>query len=98
MAALLLAAGTRGKRVALSGDARITLHPPWRGPFDDGGSGPGPEMRRIHALVYETLAGLTGKTSAAVEDDARRRLTLDAAEARAYGLVDHVDQLPSYLA
>src|SRR5262245_57723214 len=93
MAALLLAAGTPGKRVALSA-GRITLHPPCASLFDHEAASHEAGMGQINALVYQTLAHLTGRPPSAVESDARRGLTLTPAEACTYGFIDYVDELP----
>jgi ATP-dependent Clp protease, protease subunit len=93
MAALVLAAGTPGKRVALSA-ARVSLHAPWASPVANRTATHEAEMQRVAALVYRTLAQLTGQPLNVIEDDARLELTLNAVEARAYGFIDCVDRWP----
>ncbi|MGW4913864.1 ATP-dependent Clp protease proteolytic subunit [Streptomyces sp. NPDC004270] len=92
-AAVLLAAGTPGKRSVLPG-ARIVLQQP---------SLPQPvqgqpsdlviqaaELERIRALLEELLVRHTGRTPAQVHQDLERDLVLDAPAALAYGLVDRI--------
>ncbi|MFG3026349.1 ATP-dependent Clp protease proteolytic subunit [Streptomyces sp. NPDC048254] len=92
-AAVLLAAGTPGKRSVLPG-ARIVLQQP---------SLPQPvqgqpsdlaiqaaELDRIRALLEELLVRHTGRTPAQVNQDLERDLMLDAPAALAYGLVDRI--------
>ncbi|MEU9150379.1 ATP-dependent Clp protease proteolytic subunit [Streptomyces sp. NPDC048417] len=92
-AAVLLAAGTPGKRSVLPG-ARIVLQQP---------SLPQPvqgqpsdlviqaaELERIRTLLEEMLVRHTGRAPAQVHQDLERDLTLDAQAALAYGLVDRI--------
>ncbi|MFF7472023.1 ATP-dependent Clp protease proteolytic subunit [Streptomyces sp. NPDC008092] len=92
-AAVLLAAGTPGKRSVLPG-ARIVLQQP---------SLPEPvqgqpsdlfiraaELDRVRAMVEGMLVRHTGRTAEQVHQDLERDLVLDAPEALAYGLVDRV--------
>ncbi|MFL5737873.1 MAG: ATP-dependent Clp protease proteolytic subunit [Actinomycetota bacterium] len=90
--ATLLAAGAAGKRHALP-NARILLHQP------HGGLEGTSEDIRIHAAEFartrrrqeEILAGHTGQPLEKVVEDLDRDFILEAEEARAYGVVDHVD-------
>jgi len=92
MAALLLAAGTRGKRFALP-HARIVLHQPWMG----GRGGQATDIR-IHAeevlrLRHQTsrlLAEHTGQEFEQVDNDVERDRYLNAQEALEYGIIDRV--------
>jgi ATP-dependent Clp protease protease subunit len=92
-AAVLLAAGTPGKRFALPG-ARILLQQP---------SLPEPlqgqpsdllihaeELTRVRALLEELLARHTGRSPEQVHEDLERDLILDAQGALEYGLVDAI--------
>jgi ATP-dependent Clp protease protease subunit len=91
--AILLAAGTKGKRFAtkssliclgqLNNDmlsysdlttAKINFE----------------VLKRDNKKIFETLAKLTGKTSARVHKDCERKMFLNAKQAKRYGLVDHV--------
>ncbi|MHC4599926.1 MAG: ATP-dependent Clp protease proteolytic subunit [Planctomycetota bacterium] len=91
MAALLLTAGTRGKRYALP-HAQIMIHQPWGRV-----AGVASEIH-IHAeeMLYcrkrmnELLAKHTGQTEERVNADSDRDRYLSAAEALDYGMVDEV--------
>ncbi|MGW0118658.1 ATP-dependent Clp protease proteolytic subunit [Streptomyces sp. NPDC003327] len=92
-AAVLLAAGTPGKRMTLPG-ARVTLRQPAldepaRGQIDDLDL-QARELLRLRALMTGLLAGHTGRTREQVEADLDRLTVLDAQGAVAYGLVDAV--------
>jgi ATP-dependent Clp protease, protease subunit len=90
-AAVLLAAGTKGKRFALP-HARILLHQPWGGA---GGQASDVEIQakeilRMRDLLNEMLAQDTGTTADKVAADTDRDFILTAAEAVEYGVVDEV--------
>ncbi|MEV4940961.1 ATP-dependent Clp protease proteolytic subunit [Streptomyces zaomyceticus] len=92
-AAVLLAAGTPGKRMALPG-SRITLRQPsvdepTRGQLSDLDL-QAREMIRLRALLAGMLTEATGQTPERVDADLDRLTVLDAPAAVAYGLVDHV--------
>ncbi|MEV5846661.1 ATP-dependent Clp protease proteolytic subunit [Streptomyces sp. NPDC051985] len=92
-AAVLLAAGTPGKRSVLPG-ARVVLQQP---------SLPEPvrgqpsdlviraaELERVRTMLEAMLVRHTGRTPEQIHQDLERDLVLDAREALAYGLVDRV--------
>jgi ATP-dependent Clp protease protease subunit len=90
-AAVLLAAGTPGKRLALP-HARILLHQPW-------GSGGGQatdieiqarEILRMRDLLNEILSSHTGQPVEKVAKDTDRDYVLEAQEAKDYGIIDEV--------
>ena len=90
-AAVLLAAGTPGKRFALP-HSRILLHQP-----SGGAEGQSvdieiqaKEILRMRDLLNEILAEKTGKTPEQVDADTDRDFILDAEAAKAYGLVDEI--------
>jgi len=97
MASLLLAAGTKGKRFALS-NTRIMIHQPL-----DGVEGQASdlairakEILYLKSLLNRLLAELTGQPLKRIEVDTDRDFYLSAQEAKAYGLVDQVvNHLPS---
>lgn len=94
-AAVLLAAGTPGRRLALPG-ARIVLQQPamdepLRGQPSDLDIHAG-ELLRQRDLVVDLLAEHTGQSRERTDADIDRTTVLDAAGALAYGLVDHVVQ------
>ena len=90
--ATLLASGAAGKRHALP-NARVLLHQP------HGGLQGTSEDIRIHAAEFartrrrqeEILAEHTGQPIEKIVADLDRDFILEADEAKAYGVVDHVD-------
>ncbi|MCF8524518.1 MAG: ATP-dependent Clp protease proteolytic subunit [Aquiluna sp.] len=92
-AAVLLAAGAKGKRLALP-NARVLIHQPATG---GGGSGQASdieiqarEIMRMREWLEETLAKHTGQNIAKVNKDIDRDKILTAQEALEYGLIDQV--------
>jgi ATP-dependent Clp protease protease subunit len=90
-AAVLLAAGAPGKRLALP-HARILLHQPW-------GSGGGQatdieiqarEILRMKDLLNQILARHTGQPLERIEKDTDRDYVLEADQAKEYGIIDEV--------
>ncbi|AKJ14637.1 Clp protease ClpP [Streptomyces incarnatus] len=92
-AALLLAAGTPGKRFTLPGARMVIEQPqlpePMQGQFSDLLI-QAEELARMRTVAEEMLARHTGRTAEQVRRDLERDLVLDAAGAVAYGLVDAV--------
>jgi len=91
-AAVLLAAGTKGKRMALP-HSRIMLHQP------SGQTGYGQvtdlelaakEILRMRDLLEELLAQHTGQTVERIHIDTDRDFVMEANEALAYGIIDDV--------
>lgn len=91
MGAVLLAAGTKGKRYALP-NARIMIHQPWGGVQGQASdiSIQAREILRLKDRLNEILAHHCGKTLETIEKDTDRDRFLSADEAKAYGLVDDV--------
>ncbi|MGW6458936.1 ATP-dependent Clp protease proteolytic subunit [Streptomyces sp. NPDC055078] len=94
-AALLLAAGAPGKRLALPG-ARIVVREP---AFDEPVQGQpsdleiqAAELLRLRAQLTRLLARHTGRTPERISADLERDTFLDAEAAKRYGLVDHIIQ------
>ena len=90
-AAVLLAAGTKGKRFALA-NARVLIHQPYS---EGGGQGSDIEIQarevlRMRALLEQMLAKHTGRGEEDVRRDIERDKILTAEEAVEYGLVDQV--------
>jgi ATP-dependent Clp protease protease subunit len=90
-AAVLLAAGTKGKRLALP-HARVLLHQPW-------GSGSGQatdieiqakEIMRMRDLLEDILVEHTGQPKEKLNRDTDRDFVLSAHEAKEYGIIDEV--------
>jgi ATP-dependent Clp protease protease subunit len=91
MGAVLLAAGTPGKRFALP-HARIMIHQPSGGA--DGTAADiniqAREILRMRVILNEILARHTGQPVDRVERDSDRDFFMSADEAKAYHLVDEV--------
>lgn len=91
LGALLLAAGTKGKRFALP-HARIMIHQPWggvRGAAADI-SIQAKEILRLRDKLNEILAKHTGQPLERIQKDTDRDYFMSAEEAKEYGLVDEV--------
>jgi ATP-dependent Clp protease protease subunit len=91
MGALLLAAGTKGKRHALP-HSRIMIHQPWggiQGTAEDI-SIQAEEILRLKKNLNNILAKHTGQEVKRIEKDADRDYFMSADEAKAYGVVDEV--------
>jgi len=91
-AAVLLAAGTPGKRAALP-NARVLIHQPATGGVQGQVSDleiQAKEIERMRKLMEETLARHTGKSAEQVRIDTDRDKILTAEEAKEYGIVDQV--------
>ncbi|MBM7169229.1 ATP-dependent Clp protease proteolytic subunit [Streptomyces sp. G44] len=92
-AAVLLAAGTPGKRHALPG-ARILIHQPSFSEPIHGQAGDlaiqADEILRTRELLEELLARHTGQSRERITADIERDKILDAPAAVAYGLVDRI--------
>jgi len=91
-AAVLLAAGTKGKRLALP-NSRILIHQPQT----EGTYGQASDLEiqaneilRLRSLLEEMLAEQTGKSVEEISHDIERDKILTAEQAVAYGLVDNV--------
>ena len=91
MGAILLAAGTKGKRFALP-NARIMMHQPWGGTQGAAAdiSIQAKEILRMRDKIEEILAKHTGQSLDKIKKDTDRDYFLSAEEAKAYGLVDEV--------
>jgi ATP-dependent Clp protease protease subunit len=92
-AALLLAAGTPGKRFALPG-ARLVLRQPALQEPVEGQAGDlaiqAEELIRIRARMEDMLVRHTGRSAEQVRADIERDKVLDAQAAVDYGLVDRI--------
>jgi ATP-dependent Clp protease protease subunit len=91
MGALLLTAGTKGKRFSLP-NSRIMIHQPW-----GGAQGTAEdihiqarELKTLKRTLIDILAKHTGQPTAKVEVDSDRDFFMSGHEAKAYGLVDEV--------
>ena len=90
-AAVLLAAGTKGKRLALP-HARVLLHQPY-------GQAIGQatdielvarEVERMRNLLEEILSEHTGQPIGKVHTDTDRDFVMDTSEAKDYGIIDEI--------
>ena len=93
MAAVLLAAGAKGKRYALP-NSRILLHQP---SISGGLAGQATdidiharEILRMRANLNEIIAKHTGQEAEAISKDVERDFILDAGKAKDYGLIDEI--------
>jgi ATP-dependent Clp protease protease subunit len=92
MGAVLMAAGTKGKRYALP-NSRFLLHQPSM----SGLAGQATdidiharEILRMRENLNQILADATGKTLEAISHDVERDFILDAQQAKDYGLIDEI--------
>ena len=92
--AVLLAGGTKGKRMALP-NAEIMIHQPLLG--GDGARGPvtdiqivSEQMQKTKARLNRLLARHTGRTPEQIAADTERDKFLSAQEALVYGLIDKI--------
>ena len=91
MGAVLLCAGTKGKRYALP-NARLMIHQPWGGVQGQATdiSIQAKEILRLKDRLNEILAHHCGQSVDAVGKDTDRDRFMSAEEAKSYGLVDEV--------
>jgi ATP-dependent Clp protease protease subunit len=91
MAAVLLAAGARGKRLALP-NSRVMIHQPWGGVQGQSSDIQihAQEILKLRHRLNEILSEHTGKSVDQIERDTDRDNFLDARQAVEYGLVDRV--------
>ncbi len=91
MGALLLTAGTKGKRYSLP-NARILIHQPMGG-FQGQASDieiQAREILRMKDTLNQILVRHTGKNLEQIQRDTDRDYFMSAQEARDYGIIDHV--------
>ncbi|MCX6094699.1 MAG: ATP-dependent Clp protease proteolytic subunit [Candidatus Bipolaricaulota bacterium] len=91
MAAVLLTAGTKGKRSALP-NSRILLHQVFGGAQGQAADVKiqTEELLRLRDILVRILAEHTGKTAKKIEKDTDRDYYMSAEEAVEYGLVDRI--------
>jgi ATP-dependent Clp protease protease subunit len=91
MGAVLLAAGSPGKRYALP-NARIMIHQPWGG--YEGTEADiniqAQEILRMRSMLNQIISKHTGQSLKKVERDTERDYFMSSEEAKAYGVVDSV--------
>lgn len=95
MGAVLLTAGTAGKRFALP-NSRIMIHQPWGGAQGTAAdiSIQAQEILRLRSMLNNIIAGHTGQSLKKIEKDTERDFFMSAEEAVAYKLVDQVVSAP----
>jgi len=91
MAAVLLAAGTNGKRFALP-NSRVLIHQPWGGTQGQASdiAIQAKEILRIKDRLNQILAFHTKQPVDRIVTDTDRDFIMDAAQAKEYGIVDQV--------
>jgi ATP-dependent Clp protease, protease subunit len=91
IAAVLLAAGTNGKRFALP-NSRILIHQPWGGAQGQASdiAIQAKEILRMKDRINEILAVHTKQQVQKLVSDTDRDFIMDAAQAKEYGIVDQV--------
>ena len=90
-AAIILAAGQKGKRYALP-NAEVMIHQPWGGAQ---GQATDIEITARHIIATRSrlnkiLAKATGQTLEKIEKDVERDYFMSAEEAKKYGLIDEI--------
>ena len=91
MAAVLLACGEKGKRIALP-NSRVMIHQPWGG-FQGQATDIDIQAREILKMrdtLNQILADHTGKPIDEIARDTERDYYMSGEDARAYGLIDQV--------
>jgi ATP-dependent Clp protease protease subunit len=91
MGAILLTAGTKGRRFALP-NARIMIHQPWGGAEGKASDIEitAREILRLKEKLNEILSEHSGKKMADVVKDTDRDYFMSAQEAKKWGLIDEV--------
>jgi ATP-dependent Clp protease protease subunit len=91
MAAVLLASGTPGKRIALP-NSRIVLHQPvggYQGQASDVAI-QAKEILRVRENLYQILVRHTRQPKTKIQSDIERDFIMTAAQAREYGIIDQI--------
>lgn len=91
MGAVLLCAGTKGKRYALP-NSRVMIHQPWggiQGAAEDI-SRQAKEILKMRDKINEILAHHTGQSLERIQKDTDRDYFMSAQESKDYGLIDEV--------
>jgi len=92
MAALLLAAGTKGKRFALP-HARVLIHQPSLGGLSGQATDidiQAREILRMREITSNILVRHTGQTFERIEKDVERDYIMVAEQAKEYGIIDQI--------
>lgn len=91
MAAILLVAGTKGKRFALK-HSRVMIHQPMGGAQGQASDIEitAREIQKLKKELYQIIADHSGKTFEQIEKDSDRDYWMTSEEAKAYGMIDEV--------
>ena len=91
MAAVLMTAGTKGKRSALK-HSRIMIHQPMGGAQGQASDIEitAREIMKLKRELYEIIAFHSGQTVEKVERDSDRDYWMTAEEAKEYGMIDEI--------
>ncbi len=91
MAAILMMAGTKGKRLSLP-NARIMIHQPWGGAQGTAADIQiqADEIIKMKKTLTDVITTHTGQSAKKVAKDIDRDYFMSAAEAKDYGIVDEV--------
>jgi ATP-dependent Clp protease protease subunit len=89
--AMILAAGTKGKRCALP-HSKIMIHQPWGGVTGQATDIQiqAEEILKAKRLLNELLAKHTGRTVEQIEEETERDRYMTAAESLQYGIIDEI--------
>jgi ATP-dependent Clp protease protease subunit len=90
-AAVLLAAGTRGKRLALP-HSRVIIHQPYSGAQGQASDVElaAKEIMRLKGALEEVLAQHTGQSIEKIQADTDRDFVMTADQAKEYGIIDEI--------
>ena len=91
-AAMLLAAGTKGKRFSLP-NSRILIHQPWLSGLAGQASDidiHAKEILRMRERLNEILSHHTGQSLTRIQEDTDRDYIMSAGQAKDYGIIDDV--------
>ncbi len=91
LAAVLLAAGRKGKRYALP-HSRILIHQPWGGAQGQATDIEiqAKELIRIKRMINEILSKHTGQPEEKIQRDTERDYFMSPEEAKEYGIIDEI--------
>ena len=92
IAAVLLAAGTKGKRFSLP-NSRILIHQPWMSGLGGQASDidiHAKEILRMRERLNAILAGHTGQAETRIQEDTDRDYIMGPVQAKDYGIIDDV--------
>ena len=94
-AALVLAAGAKGKRYCLP-HSKIMLHQPWGGVTGQAADIKiqAQEILKAKKLLTELFSQLTGRTPEQIQEETERDRYMNPVEAKDYGIIDEIVEKP----